>query len=61
MTKTFEPFEPFNRPPTAMTVREVELDRLLKEVLPYLLCLAVADDQYGKLDELIEAILRETA
>lgn len=58
MTKTFEPFEPFSRPPTAKTVREVELDRLLKEALPYLIGLG-AEQASEKLDTLIEAIVRE--
>lgn len=33
---TYEPFQPFHPPPTAKTVREVQLENLLRETLPYL-------------------------
>ena len=56
--KPFNPWWP--HAPTAQTVREIELNRLLSAALPYLTAM-LANDTGDKLAELVEAIARETA
>ena len=58
--KTFEAFYPFNKmPPTAKTVREVRLEKLLKECIPHILREELSTRTSPKLRSLLERMKKE--